>query len=188
MKKLIVAMQMTLDGYISGAKGESDWLLSDNEEWNDLFIELDSVDTILVGRNMYSEYVQHWRAVLKDASADVNERKYAQRAHELPHIVFSRTMTDAGWDNARIARDAATEVKKLKQSGGKNMLLWGGATLAAELINLNLVDELRIELNPIILGSGLSLFKNIKDRHRLSAPMVRCFPSGLVLLKYTLKN
>lgn len=188
MKKLIVAMQMTLDGYISGAKGESDWLLSDEEEWKEMFNELDSVDTILVGRNMYSEYVQYWRAVLKDESADVNERKYAQRAHEIPHIVFSRTMADAGWDNARIARDAATEVKKLKQSGGKNMILWGGATLASELISLNLVDELRIELNPTILGSGVSLFKGIKDRHRLSPTVVKSFPSGIVLLKYTFKN
>ena len=181
-------MQMTLDGYVSGPAGEMDWIASSDDDWQELFNDMESVDTLLVGRNMHPDYFQYWQSVLTDPAADPHEKKYAELADRTPHILFSRTLTEVSWHNTRIAHDAASEVTKLKQQPGRDMMLWGGATIASELLSLGLVDELRITLNPTLLGAGLPMFNNIKTRHKLTTLSVKPLMAGLVLLKYKVNN
>ena len=120
MRKLIVSVEMSLDGYIAGPNREGDWISSGEEIWKHMFNDLGDVDTVLLGLNTYPEYAGYWRSVLTDPDADPHERKYAQWAERTPHIVFSKTLQSVDWANSRIARDPRAEVASLKQQPGKH--------------------------------------------------------------------
>src|ERR671918_169502 len=138
MRKIIAALQTSVDGFIEGPNGELDWAMAEDEEtWRDLFEMLDSVDTCILGRVMYPDYEKYWMAVLADPNgplplsgrpATKNEIKYARWADKTPHIVVSRTLDKVAWKTTRIVRDL-DEIRKLKQQTGKDVHVVGGATL-----------------------------------------------------------
>lgn len=183
MRKLIVSVETSLDGYIAGPNGEGDWISSGDEIWKHMFNDLADVDTVLLGSNTYSEYAGYWRSVLTDPDADPNERKYAEWAERTPHILFSKTVQSVDWANSRIARDPHAEVASLKQQPGKHMVAWGAGEFASALLRMGIVDELRITIAPVLLGEGLPLFQGI-DRTRLNAIEVRPLENGAVILRY----
>src|SRR5262245_5045699 len=174
MRKAIAALQVSLDGFIEGPNGELDWTLAEDEEtWRDVFEMLSDVDTFILGRVMYPGYEQYWLAVLADPDGILpfsgrvpteNEIKYARLADRTPHIVVSRTLDKVAWNTVRIVRNLE-EIRKLKQEPGNDMHVLGGATLISSLMNVGLIDELRLLVNPLILGGGKALFKDVKERH-----------------------
>ena len=111
-------MQMTLDGFIEGPKGEMNWLISGEEEWQEMLKDLRSVDTMMLGRKMYSGCAGYWRAVLADPSTTGYLKEYAQLADRTPHIVLSGTMSTYDWNNTGFAADALKEVRELKKKNG----------------------------------------------------------------------
>jgi dihydrofolate reductase len=181
-RTFIAALQVSLDGYVRGPDGEGDWV----DSWADALELIGPVDAVVLGRGMFDgRYEAYWDAALADpetASAMYGrepyprEVSYARRAHETPHIVLSTTMTEAAWPNVRIARDV-TEVAALKDEPGQAVYVAGGPGLVATLINAGLVDELRLIVQPVILGGGMPLFGEIQQRHALelvaAAPGVR---------------
>lgn len=183
-RKVILSMQITLDGFVAGPNDEMDWLMSGDDEWDAIFKDLESVDTYLVGSKMYPGYADFWRSQLTDPSAPANLVKYARIADKAPHIVFSKTMTHADWANTRIAQDPATEIAKLKQQPGKDIVVWGGASFAASLINAGLIDEYRLTLNPTLLSKGKALFKDLKEKRKLALISSQPLQSGTVVLRY----
>jgi len=185
MRKVILAMQITLDGFVAGANDELDWLVDEEDQWKDLFEILKSADTFLLGRVMYPGYANYWRGVLANPAAKKNETKFARIAEKTRHIVFSRTMKKADWKNTMVERgDVSEAVRRLKQQAGKNMIVWGGASFASSLIGLGLVDEYRLLVNPVMLGKGKPLFRSIDDRRRLKLAETKTFKSVVVLLHY----
>ena len=90
-RKLILSMQVTLDGYVAGPNDEADWLLNSDDEWDDLFLDLKAADTYLLGRKMYPLYSQHWQSVLGKADSPPNEMKFAKLANETQHVVFTKS-------------------------------------------------------------------------------------------------
>lgn len=187
MRKVILAMQVSLDGYVEGPNGEMDWMIfDDKEQWQSLFSTLKNVDTFLLGRVMYPDYEKYWSAVLeKPSSYQNNEVEYAQLAVKTPHLVFSNTLEKAEWDNTRIVRgDIKDEVLKLKQQPGKDIILLGGAKLASTFINLGLIDEFWLRVNQTIVGGGKQLFNNLHDRTNLKLESAAAFKSGVVELHY----
>jgi dihydrofolate reductase len=197
MRKIIAALQTSVDGFIEGPNGELDWAIAEDEEtWRDLFEMLSSVDTCILGRVMYPDYEQYWLAVLADPSgilplteraATKNEIAYARWADKTPHVVLSRTLDKVAWKTARIARDVE-EIRKLKQQPGKDMQVVGGATLVSSLMNLGLIDELQLMVNPLILGGGKALLKDVKERHALKLMRARPLKSGKVSLVYNTQS
>lgn len=183
-RKLILAMQMTLDGYVEGPDGDLDWVRGDDETWNELFKDLESVDTHLLGRKMYPGYAGFWQSMLNDTSADPNLVKYAQLADKTQHIVFTKGDFKPDWKNTRVAHDLPGEVARLKKQDGKDIISWGGANFASSLVNLGLVDEYRITLNPMLLTGGKSMFNNLQKIHNLQLKDARPLQSGLVVLRY----
>src|SRR5688572_6881523 len=196
MRKLILSMQMSLDGYIEGPAGEMDWFVDDDETWKDMFEFLKLIDTVLLGAGMYPEYAAYWRRVLTDPKAQPNEVQYSRLAGKIDHIVFSNSLTKVDpnapddyhgeWrKNTRIVKgDVKTEVLKLKQSNsGKDIVLYGGASMASSFIELGLVDEYRLSVNQIILGGGKSLFQKV-TKHPLKLIGSKTYKSGVVLLQY----
>jgi dihydrofolate reductase len=186
MRKLILSMQVSLDGFIEGEDGDSSWIQKDDPElWDDLFDMLKSVDLFLLGRVMFPDYRDYWKWALNGDKASADERKYAALAEKTPHIVFSNTLKDPGWANTRIiGGPVAEEVKKLKQEPGKSIQIVGGARLAATLMNTGLVDEYRITLNPCLIGKGKSFFRLAHSKWKLKLQHSVMLKSGTVILKY----
>ena len=152
MRKVIAALQTSLDGYIEGPNKELDWMMAEDEEsWKDINETLNSVDTIILGRVMYPEYEQYWLALLANPTGTKNENAYARRADKIPHIVISKTLDKVAWKTTRIVRDVE-EIRRMKQQPSKDMVVLGGATLVSSLMNLGLIDELRLRVNPPRFG------------------------------------
>ena len=183
-RKLILSMQITLDGYVAGPNDEADWLISSDDEWTDLFKDLHSADTYLLGRKMYPIYSEYWQSVLHNPDSAPNELKFAKLADKTQHIVFTKGDFKPDWKNTRVAHDLVAEVTRLKKENGKNIIAWGGANFASNLIKLGLVDEYRLELNPTILAKGKPLFNNLEQRKKLTLIDSKPLKSGLIVLRY----
>jgi dihydrofolate reductase len=192
-RKIIAALQVSVDGFIEGPNGEMDWAMEEDEDtWKDVFEMLAHVDTFILGRKMYPGYEQYWLAVLTNPSgilpfsgrtATRNEIAYARLADKTPHIVLSRTLDNVAWKTTRIVGNIE-EIRKLKQQPGKDMHAVGGATLISSLMNLGLIDELKLLVNPLLLGGGKALFKDVKERHALKLVGAKPLNSGKVSLTY----
>jgi dihydrofolate reductase len=197
MRKILAALQMSVDGFIEGPAGELDWAMAEDEEtWSEMDETLESVDTFILGRAMYPGYEQYWLAILDNPAgvlpfsggvATENEIAYARRADKISHLVLSRTLDKVEWKTTRIVRDVE-EIRELKQRPGKDMLVLGGATLVSNLMNLGLIDELRLMVNPLVLGGGKALFKDVKDRHALKFVRAKSLRSGKVSLTYNVQS
>ena len=194
MRKLIVALQISVDGFIEGPNGELDWAMADDEEtWKDVFEMLESVDTCILGRVMYPDYEQYWLAVLANPTGNLplsckpatkNEIAYARWADKTPHFVLSTTLHKVEWETTRIVRDVE-EIRKIKLQPGKDIYAVGGATLVSSLMNAGLVNELRLLISPVVLGRGKALFKDVKEHHALTLMRAKPLKSGKVSLTYS---
>jgi dihydrofolate reductase len=194
MRKIIAALQTSVDGFIEGPNGEMDWVMEEDEEaWKDMFQMLDSVDTCILGRVMYPEYEKYWLAVLANPggplplsgkAATKNEIAYARWADKTPHVVLSKTLDKVSWKTTRIVRDLE-EIRKLKHQPGKNMYVVGGATLVGSLMNASLIDEIQLMITPLLLSGGKALFKDVKERKALKQIRMKTLRSGKVSLTYT---
>lgn len=177
MKKIILNLAVTLDGFIEGPNGEVDWCIVDDEMDFDGFLE--NLDTIFYGRVSYDL----WGHYIPPATAGEPEQKLWQGVHSKKKIVFSsqkRASDPAHFISTGIAR----EVTAIKNQGGKDIWLYGGAKLIKTFIDLNLVDVYKISVHPVALGSGKPLFEQLKNRIELKLTGTRTFKSGVVELIY----
>jgi dihydrofolate reductase len=195
-RKIIASLQISVDGFIEGPNGEMDWVMVEDEEaWREIFEMLTHIDTLILGREMYPNYEQYWLAVLADPDAILplsgrvaskNEIAYAHLADSLQHLVLSRRLDKVAWKATRIVRNV-DDIRKIKQQPGKDMYAVGGAKLVSSLMNQGLVDELRLLVNPLILGGGKALFKDVKGRHTLKLSGAKPLKSGKVALTYSVQ-
>ncbi|MDR3578160.1 MAG: dihydrofolate reductase family protein [Anaerolineaceae bacterium] len=181
MRKIILFNLITLDGFFAGPNGELDWHNVD-DEFNEFAIDqLDSAGGLIFGRVTYQMMASYWPTPASIADDPV----VAGKMNEIPKIVFSNTLDKADWSNTRLVKGhVVEEISKLKQQPGKDFYIFGSADLAATFIQNGLIDEYRIIVNPIVLGGGLPLFKDLKDRLNLKLIKTRTFHSGNVLLYY----
>ena len=189
MRKIIAALQVSVDGFIEGSNGELDWV----DTWEDPFDLVSQIDTCILGRGMYSGYEQYWRAILANPDgvlpftgrvASKGEVAYARFADTATHVVLSKTLEHASWHNTRIV-DRIEDIRSMKQHAGKDMHAVGGATLVSSLLSAGVVDELRLVVRPIVLGGGKPLFKDVKERHPLRLVESKSLKEGAVRLTYT---
>lgn len=187
MRKLILLMRVSLDGFVEGPNGGMDWMDKDETaQWKDLFEVLEEVDLFLLGRVMWPDYRDYWTKALTNSDASQNEQAYARLAERTPHIIFSHTLKDAGWHNASIESGPVAEaVAKLKNMPGKNIQIVGGAKLAATLIDAGLVDEYRITVNPVVLLGGKSFFNQLQNPRPLKLVETKHLHPGVAILVMT---
>lgn len=177
MKKVILDLAVTLDGFIEGPNGEIDWCVMDEDMDFDGF--LSGIDTIFYGRVSYDA----WGNFDPGSDASEAEEKLWRDVHSKQKFVFSKqTLTDG--KATFIHTDIAGRVAEIKAQGDKDIWLYGGAQLIKTFIDLNLVDVYRIAVHPIALGSGKPLFENLRERVRLKLIKTRAFKSGVVQLIY----
>lgn len=177
MKKIILDLATTLDGFIEGPSGEIDWCIMDDDMGFQDF--LSEIDTIFYGRVSYDS----WGNYRPDENADAEEIKLWETVHSKEKFVFSGQ--DRQDENAEfINSDIAEKVSEIKKQGGKDIWLYGGAGLIRTFISLNLIDVYRISVHPVALGSGKPLFENLNDRLKLKLTDTNVFKSGVVQLIY----
>lgn len=177
MRKLFVSNLMSLDGFFETTDHKLDWCVVDDEFFEYADDMLRSVDLILFGRKTYEHMAAFWPTAPKD--------KIAEHMNGLPKIVFSQTLSHAGWQNSRlVAGNAADEVAGLKQQPGKDIVILGSAMLASSLLAQGLVDEYRVILNPVLLGQGNPPFKGVRRKIALQLSGARSFRSGVNVLYY----
>jgi dihydrofolate reductase len=170
---------IALDGFFEGPKQELDWHNVDEEFHEFAERQLSTVDALLFGRVTYQMMASFWPTAID------SDPVIAGRMNSLPKLVFSRTLNTVEWNNSRLIKgDIAEEVSKLKEQPGKDMALFGSAVVLSALMDANLIDEHRIMIAPIVLGSGNPLFKKMERRHRLKLLRTMTFKSGNVLLVY----
>lgn len=181
MRKIILFNMVTLDGFFEGPNHDISWHNVD-AEFNEFAIDqLKSADGLLFGRVTYQLMASYWPT----PTAIENDSVVAGLMNRLPKIVFSKTLAKADWNNTKLAKgNVAEEIAKLKQQPGKDLLLFGSADLASTLTQLGLIDEYRLMVNPVVLGSGTPMFKAVKDKLRLKLINTKTFRSGNVLLYY----
>ncbi|HET8841452.1 MAG TPA: dihydrofolate reductase family protein [Ktedonobacteraceae bacterium] len=179
MRKVVASPFTSLDGFMSGLNGEIDWNTPYfDEEMAGLVHEiLGDTDTLLFGRVTYEWFAQFWPN--EGVQADPG---HAGTMNSLPKIVFSKTLEKAEWNNSRIVRDnIVEEITRLKQEEGKNLVIDGSPGLIHSFTSLGLIDEFRIRLHPVVLGSGVPLFKQGLKLKLLEARPMR---SGVIFLRY----
>jgi dihydrofolate reductase len=182
-RSLIFSMQMSLDGYIAGPKGELDWHRVDEELHRHFNEQERRTDVALYGRRLYELMAAYWPSADEDATEPAFQREYAEIWRALPKVVFSRTLERVEW-NARLVRDdAAAEVARLKEEGD-GVLSVGGATLASSLIGAGLVDECWVYVTPAIVGGGTPMFAPGLPRSDWRLVETQPFGSGVTLLRY----
>lgn len=182
MKKIIAALNMTIDGFCDHTAGIPD------EEIHQHYTELlGQGDAILYGRITY-QLMEYWRTVLENPSEEKSMNDFAAAIDKIPKIVFSRTIKNVEWASAAIAkRDLQDEVLELRQHSGKNIFV-GSRSLIIQLLNLNLIDELQLCIHPVVAGNGLPLFKDIGDRIIFNLIKTKAFRGGSVILYYQPKT
>jgi len=182
MPRLIYSMGVSLDGFIAGRDGEIDWGAPDEELHRFHNQQTREIGAHLCGRRLYETMV-YWETADANPSAAEHELEFARIWKAIPKIVFSNTLTSVE-GNARLVRDGvADEVAKLKDQPGKDLAV-GGAGLASGLIRLNLVDEYRLFVSPVVLGGGTPYFPPLDERIDLELVETRTFGSRVVYVRY----
>lgn len=188
MRKLKLQVQMTVDGFISGINGEMDWL---KFPWTTDIVEYvreitEPVDTILLGRKLAEGFIPHWTNVEKNPNDP--EFEGGVKYISTPKIVFTKTMNESIWENTKVENgELLEEVTKLKKGDGKDIIAYGGVTFVSALIKNNLIDEFHLFINPIVIGNGMSIFKEFSGYQSFEVEEVKNFDCGIIVLVYKLK-
>jgi dihydrofolate reductase len=185
MRNVISLMHVSLDGFVAGPNGEMDWIRFDDELVDEVADLTATADTALFGRVTYQMMEGHWPTAAESPTASKHDIDHARWVNNAPKIVFSRTLENVAWKNSRIVRDnIPEEITRLKQQPGKNLLMIGSTNTAHTFMQLGLIDEYRLNVNPVVLGKGIPLFAEIQDPINLQLLNAKTYASGVVGLHY----
>ena len=179
MRKLIAAMNMTLDGFCDHTAMTADDEI--HQHYNEL---LSNADTLIYGRITFQLMESYWPSVIENPTGNKPIDEFAVLIDDISKIVFSRTLKNVDWKNTELKKEVIKEeILDLKQQAGKNILV-GSPSLIVAFAQLNLIDEYQLSVQPTVLGSGLPLFKNVKDRIDLKLLKTKTFGCGAVTFYY----
>jgi dihydrofolate reductase len=188
MRKLKLQMQMTINGFVGGPNGENDWMT-----WNpdDEFIAfmntlLDTSDMLLIGRKLAEGgFIEFW----ENTAEKTPGHPFAKKIAALPKIVFTRTLDKSTWNNTGLAKgDLAEEIAGLKETTGKDILVFGGAEFVSSLIKEGLIDEYHLIINPTAMGSGMTIFNSLDSLQKFTPIQSKLYPGGKTVLSFQPKN
>lgn len=184
MRKLIAAMNMTLDGFCDHTA-----MIADDEIHDHYNALLKKAGVLIYGRITYQLMESYWPTIVKNPTGNKPTDDFARSIDEVPKIVFSRTLKNVDWKNTTLKKEIVRdEIVELKQQAGKDIFV-GSPGLIVALTQMNLIDEYQLSVHPVVVGSGLTLFKNIGERVNLKLLKTKAFGCGAILLYYeTAKN
>jgi dihydrofolate reductase len=182
MRKLIAAINMTLDGFCDHTA-----VIADDDIHQHYSELLRNADTLIYGRITYQLMESYWPAIVKNPTGNKQTDEFAVAIDNISKIVFSHTLKNVDWGDTILKKNVIREdILELKQSshGGSKNILVGSPSLIVTLMQLDLIDEYQLSIQPIVLGSGLPLFKNVRDRINLKLLKTKIFGSGAITLYY----
>jgi len=186
MRKIISFMHISLDGFVAGPNGEMNWIKVDEEIFDHVGKRISEGDTALYGRVTYQMMQSYWPTAGDEPDAskhDIEHSKWYKKVHK---VVLSKTMKGAELTNTTIIGDNLSDwINEIRKQSGPDILLFGSPTATHSLIQLNLIDGYWLFVNPIILGRGIPLFADIKEKIKLKLLTTRQFTCGVTELNYT---
>ncbi len=182
MRKIVLLMHASLDGYVAGPNGELEWARVDEEIYREVAASWATVDTALYGRVTYGMMEGYWPTVPTNPESTRQELEHARWVEEVQKVVVSTSLENVAWNHTRLARNIE-DIRVLKGQPGGDMMIFGSPSLAHSLMEAGLIDEYRLNINPVVLGSGVPLFKT-NGRTNLKLLTSKTYSSGVVGLHY----
>jgi len=185
MRNLIFFMHTSLDGFVAGLKGELDWANIDDELFDFVATMTDTADTALYGRVTYEMMQSYWPKAGEQPNATKHDKEHSAWYNKVSKVVLSKTISEKGLDNTTVISGQLTDnINKIKKQDGKNILIFGSPRASQSLLNEGLIDEFWLFVNPIILGQGMPLFKDITGTTKLKLVDSKTFACGVIALHY----
>jgi dihydrofolate reductase len=187
MRKLIVSLNITLDGFVAAEDESLNW---HSRYWTDEIAEtttelLSRADTILLGKNTYQAMAAYWPFQAKCMDFPRTDIAYADMMNNYQKVVLSSTMTTVWWNNSLLLKGNLKQaIESLKKQGGRDILTYGSISVVKKLVAVNLVDEYQLWVHPVILGNGKPLFERLKKNIFLKLVSQKVFSSGVMLIVY----
>ncbi len=189
MRKIIFLMHVSLDGYVAGPNGEMDWLVYNEDLQQYVYALHDTMDTAIYGRVTYEMMHDYWPTALSNPDSTPGDLAHARWYADATKIVVSRLQdTVEGANTVLIKDNLKDELLKIKQQPGQDMWLLGSPGLAQSLMRLDLIDEYRLNINPVILGAGKLLFAELESLLNLKLLESQTFTGSVVALRYAPDN
>jgi dihydrofolate reductase len=188
MRKIISFMHISLDGFVAGPKGEMNWIKVDEEIFDYVGQRIGEGDTALYGRVTYEMMESYWPTAGDEPTAskhDVEHSKWYKKVHK---VVLSKTMNANSSSTTIVSDNLSERLNAIKRQPGSDILLFGSPTATHSLIQLGLIDGYWLFVNPIVLGQGIPLFQDIKEKIKLNLVTTRRFTSGVTELNYTVER
>jgi dihydrofolate reductase len=185
MRKLVLLMHISLDGFTARPNGEMDWINIEEEMFDVAGQRTREADTAIYGRGTYKLIQSYWPTAADQPNATKHDIEHSTWYKQVEKIVISSTLKGIDYPNARIIRkNLIAEIRKLKEAPGKEIIMFWSPTLAHTLTEENLIDHYFLLVNPILLGKGIPLFSNLKHTVKLKLLANNTFASGVVCLHY----
>lgn len=187
MRKFKLQVQMTVDGYIAGPQGELDFMVWNWDDALKHYVETITapVDCIVLGRKLAEGFIPHWASVA--ANPDHEDFTAGKKFADTHKVVFTQTLNQSEWNNTVLAKgDLVDEMTQLKSKDGNDIIAYGGSTFVSALIQHRLIDEFHLFINPVAIGGGMAIFKELDRKQNLRLVKSRSFECGIVVLNYEL--
>ncbi len=187
MRKLKLQMQMTINGFVAQPNGKNDWMTWNPDDELIAFMNslLDTSDTLLLGRKTADGIIKYW----EDTANENPAHPFAKKIAALPKIVFTKALDKPMWNNATLAKgNLAEEIGSLKNQNGRDILVFGGASLVSSLIKEGLIDEYHLIINPTAMGNGMTIFNSFDSVRKFTPVQSKLYPGGKTVLSYKPNN
>jgi dihydrofolate reductase len=187
MKKIVAFMHVSLDGFVAGPNGEMDWINVDDELFDYAGKMIDRADVALYGRVTYEMMEGYWPTAADQPNASKHDIEHSAWYKKVDKVVLSTTMKSNL--KVKVVKDnLAEEISKIKNQGGKDIVIFGSPRTTHALMQNNLVDEFWLFINPILIGKGMPMFSEISERRKLKLLETKIFSSGVLGLHYQNAN
>jgi dihydrofolate reductase len=188
MRQVIWQIDITLDSFVAGPKGETDWVTADEQMNQDAYRLLCTVDTILLARVAYQDFAQYWP--FADTHAESTIGQIALLINQATKVIFSRTLNTVAWgqwNNAKLINgDIDQAIRAMKEQPGKHLLLYAGADIASAFIRHGLVDDYRLRIHPVVVGVGNHYLRTCRPGFR--SRWCKRHPTRMASFSYTISQ
>ncbi|TSD66619.1 dihydrofolate reductase [Inquilinus sp. KBS0705] len=189
MRNLIFFMHASLDGFVAGPNGEMNWITVNEELFDFVATMTDKADAALYGRVTYEMMQSYWPTAGDGPDASKHDIEHSAWYKKVPKIVLSTTMSQEGLDNTTVVSNQLAEsINKIKNRDGKNILIFGSPRASHSLLSEGLIDEFWVFVNPVLLGHGIPLFKDVREMTKLKFIASKTFACGVIALHYETKR
>jgi len=186
MRHLIFFMHTSLDGFVAGLNGEMDWIHIDEEMFDFVATMTDKADAALYGRVTYEMMQNYWPTAGEQPNASKHDKEHSAWYNKVSKIVLSKTLSEKGLVNTTVISDhLADHITKIKKQEGKNILIFGSPSASHSLLSQGLIDEFWLFVNPVLLGQGIPLFKDVTETTKLKLIETKTFSCEVIALHYS---